>query len=122
MILPMIGQTGSFQRPSADLGDVQDLYLHGYVSSRIMRLSREPGEAEEETGLPVAVAASHVDGIVLALTPNSHSYVGLPSRCFSCLLRTSRPARGCRAQTDGAAAELPLSGIVRLRQSRNRRR
>ncbi len=25
-------------------------------------------------GLPVCIAASHVDGIVLALTPNSHSY------------------------------------------------
>ena len=26
----MIGQMGSFDRPSADLGDVLDLYLHGY--------------------------------------------------------------------------------------------
>ena len=77
MILPMIGQTGSFQRPSADLGDVQDLYLHGYVSSRIMRLSREEGGKEK--GFPVTVAASHVDGLVLALTPNSHSYVRLLS-------------------------------------------
>ena len=75
VILPMIGQMGSFQRPSADLGEVQDLYLHGYVSSRIMRLSRDPGDAGQEKGLPVSVAASHVDGLVLALTPNSHSYV-----------------------------------------------
>ena len=30
-VLPMIGQMGSFDRPSADLGDVLDLYLHGCV-------------------------------------------------------------------------------------------
>ncbi|KAM7202477.1 hypothetical protein V8F33_002697 [Rhypophila sp. PSN 637] len=28
-VLPMIGVMGSFDRPSADLGDVLDLYLHG---------------------------------------------------------------------------------------------
>jgi len=69
MILPMIGQMGSFARPSADLGDVQELYLHGYVSSRIMNLSRK-----DVKGLPVCVAASHVDGLVLAMTPFAHSY------------------------------------------------
>ena len=31
-VLPMIGQMGSFDRPSADLGDPLDLYLHGFVS------------------------------------------------------------------------------------------
>ncbi|KAK6845632.1 hypothetical protein PG995_015742 [Apiospora arundinis] len=80
--LPMIGQMGSFDRPSADTGDVLDLYLHGYVSSRIMNLSRkEEGDAsvssspaDTPVGLPVTVAASHVDGLVLSLTPNSHSY------------------------------------------------
>ncbi|KAK4119301.1 hypothetical protein N657DRAFT_650262 [Parathielavia appendiculata] len=72
-VLPMIGQMGSFTRPSADLGDVLDLYLHGYVSSRIMNLTRSPNSQEQE-GLPVTVAASHLDGLVLALTPNSHSY------------------------------------------------
>lgn len=69
-ILPLIGQMGSFSRPSSDIGDVLDLYLHGYVSSRIMNLSR----SESQRGLPICIAASHVDGIVLALTPNSHSY------------------------------------------------
>lgn len=68
---------GSFARPSADEGDPLDLYLHGYVSSRIMNSSRssatpEPGASAP--GLPVCVAATHVDGLVLALTPNSHSY------------------------------------------------
>lgn len=85
-MLPMIGQMGSFDRPSADTGDVLDLYLHGYVSSRIMNLTRggatqdASGAAETTTadsnsnGLPLTVGASHVDGLVLSLTPNSHSY------------------------------------------------
>ncbi|GAP88405.1 putative flavin-nucleotide-binding protein [Rosellinia necatrix] len=84
MMLPMIGQMGSFARPSADMGDVLELYLHGYVSSRLINLSRGSGSSsgegqgegkgEEEAGLPVTVGASHLDGLVLALTPNSHSY------------------------------------------------
>ncbi|KAI0014785.1 hypothetical protein F4780DRAFT_169120 [Xylariomycetidae sp. FL0641] len=87
MTLPMIGQMGSFARPSADTGDVLELYLHGYVSSRVMNLARKSSsssssaegdekeeEEEGEGGLPLTVAASHVDGLVLSLTPNSHSY------------------------------------------------
>ncbi|KAI1458767.1 hypothetical protein F4805DRAFT_113658 [Annulohypoxylon moriforme] len=77
VILPMIGQMGSFARPSADTGDVLELYLHGYVSSRIVNLSRKADDQSAEdgdAGLPICVAASHVDGFVLSLTPNSHSY------------------------------------------------
>ncbi|KAI0811713.1 flavin-nucleotide-binding protein [Xylaria sp. FL0064] len=86
MMLPMIGQMGSFARPSSDLGEVLELYLHGYVSSRLINLSRKSsnsssssengnGEAAEEPkGLPITVGATHVDGLVLSLTPNSHSY------------------------------------------------
>ncbi|KAI0125249.1 hypothetical protein BJ170DRAFT_496448 [Xylariales sp. AK1849] len=79
-VIPMIGQMGSFSRPSADAGEVLDLYLHGYVSSRLLNLSRDQdassgGRAQaRETGLPVTVSATHVDGLVLALTPNNHSY------------------------------------------------
>lgn len=77
-VLPMIGQMGSFARPSADTGDVLDLYLHGYVSSRIVNQARGAGsdgeEEEKKKGLPLTAAATHVDGLVLSLTPNSHSY------------------------------------------------
>jgi nitroimidazol reductase NimA-like FMN-containing flavoprotein (pyridoxamine 5'-phosphate oxidase superfamily) len=62
---------GSYSRPSASLGDPLDCYLHGYVSSRIMNLARASPEAK---GLPVCIAASKVDGLVLTLTPNSHNY------------------------------------------------
>jgi nitroimidazol reductase NimA-like FMN-containing flavoprotein (pyridoxamine 5'-phosphate oxidase superfamily) len=80
-MLPMIGQMGSFTRPSADTGDVLELYLHGYVSSRLISLSRknsssngESGNEVDTSGLPITVGASHIDGLVLSLTPNSHSY------------------------------------------------
>ncbi|KAI9039998.1 pyridoxamine 5'-phosphate oxidase family protein [Aspergillus affinis] len=69
-IIPMIGQMGSFDYPSADINEPLDCYLHGYVSSRIMNLARE----SQGQGLPICVAASKVDGLILSLTPNSHSY------------------------------------------------
>ncbi|KAL2811482.1 hypothetical protein BJX63DRAFT_398954 [Aspergillus granulosus] len=69
-ILPMIGQMGSFDYPSAGIDEPLDCYLHGYVSSRIMNLAR----VSEGEGLPICVAASKVDGLILSLTPNSHSY------------------------------------------------
>ncbi|KAI5467721.1 hypothetical protein BGZ63DRAFT_419408 [Mariannaea sp. PMI_226] len=74
VILPMIGQMGSFERPSADLGDPLDLYLHGYISSRLMNLGRAGSEGEETKGMPVSIAASFCDGLVLAISSFSHSY------------------------------------------------
>jgi uncharacterized protein len=68
-ILPMIGVMGSYDYPSSGIDEPMDCYLHGYVSSRIMRMARD-----SEQGLPVCVAATKVDGLVLSLTPNSHSY------------------------------------------------
>ncbi|KAF2457516.1 hypothetical protein BDY21DRAFT_344063 [Lineolata rhizophorae] len=50
------------------------VYMHGYISARLMRL---PSKAEEEAGhpgLPVCVAASHFDGLVMALAPFHNSY------------------------------------------------
>lgn len=65
----MIGVMGSHEYPSASIDEPMDCYLHGYVSSRIMRLAKA-----DPKGLAVCVAATKVDGLVLALTPNSHSY------------------------------------------------
>lgn len=80
--LPMIGHMGAFDRPSADLGDPLDLYLHGYVSSRMMNVVRAAEkdqkdaeqEEEEKQGLPVCIAASQVDGLILATSAFNHSY------------------------------------------------
>ncbi|KAI9849146.1 MAG: hypothetical protein M1837_005376 [Sclerophora amabilis] len=78
-ILPMIGVMSSFSSPDAPLSTPMECYLHGYASSRIMRLAPSDPAAEadptkEPLGLPVAIASTIVNGIVLALTPNSHSY------------------------------------------------
>ena len=48
----------------------RECYLHGYVSSGIMKQVRD----NPEHGLAITIAATKVDGIVLSLTPNSHSY------------------------------------------------
>ncbi|KAG4028368.1 hypothetical protein MFRU_022g00860 [Monilinia fructicola] len=59
------------------VGEGAQLYLHGYVSSRLMRMGKsasEGGTGEDGEGLPMTVAASCLDGLVLALTPNNHSY------------------------------------------------
>lgn len=66
----MIGTMCSYAHPSADLNEPMDCYLHGYVSSGIMKQAR----ADAEKGLPITIAATKVDGVVLSLTPNSHSY------------------------------------------------
>ncbi|KAF4780725.1 flavin-nucleotide-binding protein [Colletotrichum scovillei] len=112
-ILPMLGQMGSFSRPSADEGDVLDLYLHGYVSSRLVNISRQPSDASSTSspssppppsGLPVCIAASHLDGLVLALTPNAHSYNYRSAVLFGHATLVSDPAERLYAMqliTDG---------------------
>jgi nitroimidazol reductase NimA-like FMN-containing flavoprotein (pyridoxamine 5'-phosphate oxidase superfamily) len=73
VILPMLGCTGNFQE-EPDSDGRRSIYLHGYVSSRIMRLSRQSTDPDAEpSGIPICVSATLMDGIVLALTPNHHS-------------------------------------------------
>jgi len=71
-MIPMLGFMDSFSDPNASLAEPLDLYLHGYISSRLMHLSGTSSSDEE--GLPLTIAATHLDGLVLALTPNHHSY------------------------------------------------
>ncbi|KAI2609908.1 uncharacterized protein GGS25DRAFT_530906 [Hypoxylon fragiforme] len=148
-ILPMIGQMGSFSRPSADTGDVLDLYLHGYVSSRLMNMSRkattaaatggnaegekeeEEEEEEEEQGLPVSVSAAHLDGLVLALTPNSHTYnyrsavlfgratlvADAAEKLYAMQLVTDSvvPGRYRRTRVPPSPAEMQSTSVLRVR-------
>jgi uncharacterized protein len=72
-ILPMIGQMGSFEDQSASLNVLLDCYLHGSITSRVMRLAQE-AMAQGDEGLPVCIAATKVDGYVLALAPFHNSY------------------------------------------------
>jgi nitroimidazol reductase NimA-like FMN-containing flavoprotein (pyridoxamine 5'-phosphate oxidase superfamily) len=71
IVLPMLGCTGSFQ-DGQSTADETSIYLHGYVSARIMKLSGE----DASRGLPITVSASILDGLVLSLTPfhNSCNY------------------------------------------------
>jgi len=69
VILPMIGVMGSYEYPSSSIGEPQDCYLHGWVSARMMRTAKE-----SEKGLPVCLAATKVDGLVLASSSFNHSY------------------------------------------------
>jgi len=71
-MIPMLGFMGSYASPSTPISEPLDLYIHGYISSRLMRLGKTSPTGEE--GLPLTVAATHLDGLVLALTPNHHSY------------------------------------------------
>ncbi|KAL7924222.1 hypothetical protein ACQKWADRAFT_287646 [Trichoderma austrokoningii] len=79
-VIPMIGMMGSFDRPSANIGDPLDLYIHGYVSARMFNVTKaatttEEGQKKnEERGLPVTVSASHVDALILATSGFNHSY------------------------------------------------
>lgn len=69
----MLGCTGDFENQDANPDTTtQDLYIHGYVSGRMFRKSKE---ASDE-GLPITVAATFLDGLVLALAPfhNSCNY------------------------------------------------
>lgn len=73
VVLPMLGCTGSFTDQAADpLTSTQDLYVHGYVSGRLFKQSKEA----TPQGLPITVAATFLDGLVLALSPfhNSCNY------------------------------------------------
>jgi uncharacterized protein len=56
-MIPMLGFMGSFETPEASLEGPLDLYLHGYISSRLMRLGGSEQTGEEE-GLPLTVAVS----------------------------------------------------------------
>ncbi|CUS11928.1 unnamed protein product [Tuber aestivum] len=67
-ILPMLGQMGSFSNPSSDESEALDCYLHGYTSGRLTSLTRTANG-----GIPICIAATKLDGLVLSLTPNSHS-------------------------------------------------
>ncbi|GKT51998.1 uncharacterized protein ColSpa_12179 [Colletotrichum spaethianum] len=71
-VIPMIGAMGNFDRPSADIDEPLDCYIHGYISARMANLTREK-MAEGLPGLPVCVSATKVDGIVLALSSFAHS-------------------------------------------------
>jgi Pyridoxamine 5'-phosphate oxidase len=111
----MIGVAASFDHPSAGFDEPLDIYVHGYISARLMNLSRkhtsaasggvdDTGAADgagangvehaegEEQGIPVTVTATKVDGFVLSLTPYTHDVNYRSAMVVSpCILFSSRP-------------------------------
>ncbi|KAL8935738.1 MAG: hypothetical protein Q9211_004536 [Gyalolechia sp. 1 TL-2023] len=84
VILPMLGCTSSYPDPPLeDKSESRIVYLHGSISARMMRLAKsadgggEVGSAgnvsSSNQGVPVCIAATQLDGIVLALNPFNHS-------------------------------------------------
>ncbi|KIM37535.1 hypothetical protein M413DRAFT_448354 [Hebeloma cylindrosporum] len=71
-ILPMLGCTGSYTPADASETSPPAVYLHGHSASRLMKLPSNPLD-DSLPGVPVCVAATHIDGLVLALTPFNHS-------------------------------------------------
>ncbi|ATY66696.1 FMN-binding split barrel [Cordyceps militaris] len=119
--LPMIGQMGSFARPSASLGDPLDLYLHGWVSGRMFHLG---------SSLPVCVSVAHLDGLVLSLSAFNSSYnyrsavlfghaalvTDPDEKLYALRLITDSvvPGRWDRSRLPPTAAELQSTAVLRV--------
>ncbi|RYP52724.1 hypothetical protein DL768_002153 [Monosporascus sp. mg162] len=81
VVLSMLGFAGDFRNPESSLAAPRSVSLRGYVSSRTMRTAATgtgpaagpAGSGEADSGLRICVAATLLDGLVLALIPNHHS-------------------------------------------------
>lgn len=138
----MLGCTSAYPDPlSPDKSESRVIYLHGYVSSRILRLAGSadangdspPASNSSEDGggggIPICVCATQFDGVVLALTPNHHScnyrsavvfghahvVTDEPERLHAMQLITDNlvPARWAHTRYP-TAAELRSTGILRV--------
>jgi nitroimidazol reductase NimA-like FMN-containing flavoprotein (pyridoxamine 5'-phosphate oxidase superfamily) len=124
----MLGCTGNFQDQSADPETTsQDLYIHGYVSGRLFKKGKEAGDE----GLPITVAATFLDGLVLSLTPfhNSCNYRSAVVFGYASLVEDADealyamkaitnnliPERWEKSRTPPTKAELSSTSILRVR-------
>ncbi|CAO2653137.1 Nn.00g025480.m01.CDS01 [Neocucurbitaria sp. VM-36] len=130
IVLPMLGCTGNFASQEADpKSSEQDVYIHGYVSGRIFKSGKEAGGE----GLPITIAASFLDGLVLSLTPfhNSCNYrsaivyghASLVSDKDEALYAMQKitdnllPQRWDKSRTPPTQAELISTSILRVKIS-----
>lgn len=127
----MLGCTGSFLNQTADPATTdQDLYIHGYVSGRLFRAGGKAGEQGEE-GLPVTIAATFLDGLVLALAPfhNSCNYRSAVVYGYATLVTEEKealyamelitdnllPNRWAKSRNPPTKAELSSTSILKVR-------
>lgn len=133
VVLPMLGCTGNFANQSADTRTSQrDLYIHGYVSGRLFRNSKEATkETDGQEGLPITVSATFLDGLVLALAPFHNScnyrsaicygYASLVTDENEALYAMQRitdnllPDRWARSRNPPTNAELKSTSILKVR-------
>ncbi|KAF7453217.1 Pyridox ox 2 domain containing protein [Pyrenophora tritici-repentis] len=135
VVLPMLGCTGSFPPNTSsassssppDPSTPQDLYIHGYMSGRIFKTS----SSSTLPGLPITVAASFLDGLVLSLAPfhNSCNYRSAvvcgyaelvqdeAEALYAMTLITDNmlPERWARSRSPPTKAELASTAILRVR-------
>jgi len=134
VVLPMLGCTGSFS-PTAtsssaapDPSSPQDLYIHGYISGRIFKTS---SSSSDSAGLPITVAASFLDGLVLSLAPfhNSCNYRSAVVYGYASLVQDEAealyamklitdnmlPERWAKSRSPPTKAELASTAILRVR-------
>lgn len=77
-VLPMLGAMGTYKAAVSDETPAPVVYLHGHISSRFVKLStsgsgKTQWEEDGLPGVPICVCATHMDGLVLALSPFNHS-------------------------------------------------
>ncbi|KAI5207882.1 hypothetical protein E4T39_01663 [Aureobasidium subglaciale] len=122
-ILPMLGAID--QDPAADDGQI--IYLHGSSAARLFRL----GAGEDAHGLPVCIAATLLDGYVLALTPFNHSCNYRSAVVFGCATKVTDSNemmhamelmtnhlitdRWTNSRTPPTKSELTATGILKVR-------
>jgi len=136
----MIGAFGSFGREIGNTTTASPtLYLHGHISSRFSKLSspisgsnKKAQHWEEDgfPGLPVCVCATHMDGLVLALTPFNHSvnyrsavvhgYASLVSDieeknyALNLIMENVIPERWANTRVPITEAEAKATGVVKV--------
>ncbi|KAF1971979.1 hypothetical protein BU23DRAFT_645231 [Bimuria novae-zelandiae CBS 107.79] len=130
VVLPMLGCTAKFGHDGEGEEGVQDIYIHGYVNGRLFRQGKASSEGEGE-GLAVTVAASHMDGLVLALAPfhNSCNYRSSVAYGYATLVTDEAeqlfameritnsllPTRWQRSRQPPTPAELTSTSVLRVR-------
>ncbi|KAK6433516.1 hypothetical protein LTR95_010306 [Oleoguttula sp. CCFEE 5521] len=124
-ILPMLGAIGTFPSPSSADDEVEaHVYLHGSSAARLFKLT-------PQGGLPLCIAATHLDGYVLALAPfhNSCNYrsavvfgLGNPVTdpeeiefALKLITNNSIPSRWENSRSPPTKAEITSTGILKVR-------
>lgn len=127
----MLGCFGSYNSPNATETSPPAIYLHGHISSRFIKLPTSSRFAEDGLpGVPVCVAATHMDGLVLALTPFNHScnyrsavvhgyaslVVDLAEKMYGLELITDNTLRDrwANSRVPPTEAEMKSTGVLRV--------